>query len=391
MEAKNEKITLMYDFLKELGGLERVMFFQANALKDYNVEMVFSHVSEKDMRIITKEFGLRQDAKISQIGKGNNEIMQYIYSFLFPSRIRRIKTGIMISNSFMTSRMAYSKKKKYGNKYMAVLHHPPNFLYSRNRKWVNNLPRLMAYLAGLILSPVLKRADIKAVRNADVVLVSSKYTYNRIKKIYGVNPVIVYPAVSEKFVLIEREDAEKILEKFNIEKKFILLHGRMIKDKRPDLAVRAFSLLDKDLLLVISGTIEEKEKIKELIRELKLEEKVKILGRVSEEELVALYNLAECFLMSAPKEDFGLTPVEAMACGTPVVAWKDNAGPEETIIDGINGFFSKPYDTNDFADKINETLERKWDKNKIRDSVKKFSSNNIKKEFLKVIYELSHK
>ena len=93
--------------------------------------------------------------------------------------------------------------------------------------------------------------------------------------------------------------------------------------------------------------------------------------------------------MSAPKEDFGLTPIEAMSCGTPVIAWKDGAGPEETVINGVNGFFAKPYDINDMARKIEKVLDEKWNKEKIRKSIEKFSEPKIKKEFLKAIDNLS--
>lgn len=164
----------------------------------------------------------------------------------------------------------------------------------------------------------------------------------------------------------------------------------MIKDKRPDLAIISFSkvIKQKDVDLVISGTIEEENKIMELIKKLNLDGKVRILGKVSNEELIALYNGSKCFLMSAPKEDFGLTPIEAMACGCPVVAWNDGAGPSETVINNENGMLAKPYNTKDFAHKVINCLDKKWDKKQINKSTKKYSENEINKKLLDLVEKL---
>lgn len=373
-----KKITIMYDFLKELGGLERVMFFQANKLKKYfDVELLFSYISQNEKEAIARELGLSKDIKISQIGHSKNEIISLMLAFLFPSRITDTKTDLLLSHSFMCSRMAYKKKMQDNTPYIIMIHHPPNFLYSRNIQWVNNPARFFAYLLGAVLGPIVKKMDKAAVKNADMVLVNSNYTAGRIKQIYGIEPFVIYPPISPVFRPINKENAGKLLKKFKIDGDFILLHGRMIKDKRPDLAVEAFSKIKTDALLVISGTIEEEKKIKKMVKTLNLENKVKMLGRVSEDELVALYNLAKCFIMSAPKEDFGLTTVEAMACGCPVVAWRDNAGPQEIISENTNGLLAEPYNTTDLAKKIDAALENKWNKEKITGSVKKFSQDKI--------------
>jgi len=287
--------------------------------------------------------------------------------------------------------MAMKSKKINNTPYIVTLYHPPNFLYNTSLKWANNLPRKFAYLIGLVFGNYLRNLDKKAVKNADATIVISKYTAKRVKEIYGINPTIIYPVLAKNFKVIDKKEALKHLEKFNLGKPYVLLHGRMIKDKMPDMAIKAFHIAQKKLGidLVISGTIEEEENIKRLIKNLGIEKRVHILSRVSNEELVSLYNMAKCFLMSAPKEDFGLTPIEAMACGCPVIAWKDDAGPEETIIDGKTGYLAKPYSIDDFANKIILCLKSKQNKKEISKSVNKFSEENIKSKFLKTINKLN--
>jgi glycosyltransferase involved in cell wall biosynthesis len=385
---KMKKIIISYDFLKEIGGLERVMFFQANKLsKKYSVELLFGHVENKEKEKIVKELGLNKGINIESKNRGR-EIKNLISGFIFPFRKLSDRSELIISHSFMCSRAAWKRKIKEKTPYGVVLNHPPNFLYDSNLKWANNLPRKFAYVLGLFGKPILKKIDKKSVKNADFIISNSKYTSNRVKKIYGINSEIVYPVLTREFKIISKKEIKRNLEKFNLRTKFVLLHGRMIKDKRPDLAVKAFYLLSnkiKDLDLVISGTIEEEKKIKKLITDLGIEKKVKISGKVSKEELVSLYNCAECFLMSAPKEDFGLTPIEAMACGTPVVAWKDGAGPEETVIEEENGFLAKPYSIEDFSKKIEICLNKRWNKEKISKSVDKFSERNIEKKLFEIV------
>lgn len=391
-EKMKKKVTLIYDFLKELGGLERVIFFQANSLKKrYDVEIAFSYVSDFHKKIICKEFGLKNSIPIKKIHEGNKEILNYMKSILFPSYIKNIKTSLIVSHSFMSSRLALIKKEKERVPYIVFLHHPPNFLYDRNKLWVNNLPRLIAYLTGLIFFPIFRDLDIKTIKKADKVIVNSDYTRRRIEKIYSVKAEVIYPPISKNLRPVALKKAKKIIEKFEIRKDFILMHGRMIRDKRPDLGIRAFYKLNKEIDLIISGTIEEKEKIIKLIHDLKLEKSVKILGRVSEEELGALYSLAKCFIMPSPKEDFGLTVVEAMRCGCPVIAWKDNAGPQEIIKDNINGMLAEPYKIEKLSEKIEESLKKRWNKQEISDSVKQFSEQQIEKKFIKIVEEVLKK
>ena len=198
---------------------------------------------------------------------------------------------------------------------------------------------------------------------------------------------MVYPSLGKEFKIIDKQKALKSIKKFGIDKKFVLLHGRIIKDKRPDLAIKAFAKTNS-LQLVISGTLEEEKAIRDLIKELNIEKKVKIIGRVSKEELVALYNLSSCFLMSSPKEDFGLTPIEAMACGCPVVAWGDGAGPSETVINDINGYLVEPYDLEEFSSNITKLCNKKLNRAQISKSVKRFSQEVMKKQFLGIIEKI---
>lgn len=388
-----KKILLLYDFLKEIGGLERVLFFQANLLKKkYDSEIVCSYVSKRNKNEVIKELELNREIKVRPIGKFPNEILQMTFSFLFPHRARKLKTDLIISHSFMSSRMAYSKKKIDGTPYIVILYHPPNFIYSDIKGWANNLPRKFASLLGLFFKNKIKKADYHAVKNANVVIAISEYTARRVKKIYGINPVIVYPQLSKFFSVLNEKKKKEFLSKHKISKKFLLAHGRVIPDKNCGALLHIIKHLE-NVDLIISGNISEnyRKELEDKIIEMKLQNRVKVLGKISKEDLLGYYNCAELFLMPAKKEDFGLTPIEAVACGCPVVAWGDDAGPNETIIDGVNGLLAKPYNIHDFAEKIKIGLKSKWDREKMIGSVDKFSEKEVGEKFSQIIDDLFHK
>jgi glycosyltransferase involved in cell wall biosynthesis len=287
--------------------------------------------------------------------------------------------------------MLLTRKNRGEGNYIIIAQHPPNFLYDRTWAWVNNLPRFVAYTAGWFLGPLLRKWDKEAMMGADTIYVNSDYTKKRIERIYNHPSVkIMYPPIGDQFYVYsnkERAYLKKVLEEKGIKNDFVLLHGRQIKDKHPEWAIKAFSLMkDTSLSLVISGTIEEKNKLVDLISDLSITNRVHLLGRVSEEELLALYNHAKCFIMAAPKEDFGLTTVEALACGTPAIAWDDGAGPSE-VITKDNGLLAQPYDIIDMSMKLDKLVQKNYDRVKVSKSVDKFKAKKIKEEFLDAVKE----
>lgn len=390
----DKQINLLYGFLDELGGIERLIAFQANVLKKDSIftpKIFFIHIANGKEKLLNEQLGLVSDISIMQPVSNLGKIGNFIRHMLFPNKLYKLP-GVIVSHDFLSSRMALKRKEYgYGN-YIFFAQHPPNFLYDRSWSWVNNFPRFVAYCGGWILGPLLRKWDKEATLGADVVYVNSQYTKKRIERIYNhPNVKIMFPPISEQFRVCHpdrRRIQKAILEDKGIKKDFIHMHGRMIKDKCPQYGVQAFSLIqNKDIDLVISGTIEEKEKLEALIKEKGINDKVHLLGRVSEEELLALYNHASCFLVTAPKEDWGLTQIEAMSCGTPAVAWADQAGPQEQIIPKVNGLLARPYDIIDMSIMIDRVLETNYNRAKVSKSVDKFKAKKIKEEFLDAVKE----
>ncbi len=146
----------------------------------------------------------------------------------------------------------------------------------------------------------------------------------------------------------------------------IVHFGRMRKYKSIDLVIKAFGLIKERLpaaRLLIVGEGPEKPNLVRLAGETGFGESVEFLGAVSNSELVRLLNRSHLFVNASPKEGWGLTIVEANACGVPVVASR-RPGLQDSVKDGQTGFLAEYGDVRGFADKALELLTdaEKWDR-----------------------------
>jgi glycosyltransferase involved in cell wall biosynthesis len=235
------------------------------------------------------------------------------------------------------------------------------------------------------MSPALKFIDLKSVSCSDLVLANSRFTAKKIKLIYGVKAEVCYPPVdTDIFKPLSGKLLESTRSKFG--NPLILSGGRIAAVKRWEWLIEMMYHVKKEFpeaVLVITGEISRSNfsYVKWLIeraRKLGVRRNIKFLGFKSLEELVKLYNAADVYVYSAPREDFGLCPVEAMACGTPVVVWNDGSGPCETVLEGKTGFRAEPYNIEDLAEKALKAIIS-FDKAKTG----KFFPKYIKQKFSK--------
>jgi glycosyltransferase involved in cell wall biosynthesis len=176
-----------------------------------------------------------------------------------------------------------------------------------------------------------------AVRRADQIIAVSESTKNDLIQRLGAPEgkiTVVYEAADPLFRPVERGDALAALRsKFPLPEEFILFVSTIEPRKNIGALLRAYSRLRNDYKttagLVLAGAIGWlSEQVFEEVERLGLRPHVTFLGRVETEDLVYLYNAARCLAHPALYEGFGLTPLEAMASGAPVVASKVSSLPE---------------------------------------------------------------
>jgi glycosyltransferase involved in cell wall biosynthesis len=180
--------------------------------------------------------------------------------------------------------------------------------------------------AGLkTLAAPLRRWDLKAAKRPDVIIANSTHIQSEIKKYYGRDSVVISPPVNtDRFSKPENQ---------NLPRSGFLISGRQTPYKRFDLAVQACSELNLQLTVIGDGP--DHPRLRRLAGEY-----VTFFGKVSDEELEKAFASADALIFPG-LDDFGITPVEALASGTPVIAY-EGGGALDYVIPGKTGeFFSE--------------------------------------------------
>lgn len=200
-------------------------------------------------------------------------------------------------------------------------------------------------------------ADRISVKHASIVLTNGDHVSAWIREVYGVEnhvcPAGCHPILLEDLEYTSRWQGQLHVNGWTIPKPYILLTNRHSPAKRFEYALWALKSIKRtsaNVPLVITGQeTEYTDQLRYLVDGLGLRDAVHFVGLVPELDLTRLYQNAAVYVYPAPEEDFGMGIVEAMATGTPVVAW-DNGGPTVTVRDGVTGFLVEPYDTEAFAE-----------------------------------------
>lgn len=199
------------------------------------------------------------------------------------------------------------------------------------------------------------KLDIEYASYADSILVNSYYSHENLLKVYGLNSQVSYLGIDINHFKCHNLPREN----------FILSVGMIVENKGFDFIIKSVGKVDKKFRpkLIITG-YSVYPKWKNYLIQLAKDEGVELelLEGISYDELVELYNRAKLFVFGSYLEPFGLVPLEALACGTPVVSVKEG-GMRETVVHNQNGFLVDR-DERKFGEAIEKLLtnDELWDK-----------------------------
>ncbi|HJM82376.1 MAG TPA: glycosyltransferase [Nitrospinota bacterium] len=205
--------------------------------------------------------------------------------------------------------------KPSGTPHISYCHTPMRYAWDQYNTYFNRSrfsPALL-YLIGKVM-PHMRKWDRKSASRVDMFIANSQNVSDRIRKCYRVEAKTIYPPVDTSFYELPDIKTER--------KKYLVVSS-FAPYKRIDLTIRAFNKLGEPLVIVGSG--EDEKHLKEMARP-----NIEFLESVSNKELKLLYQSAKALIYPG-EEDFGIIPVEAMACGTPVIAF-GRGGALETVI-----------------------------------------------------------
>ena len=290
---------------------------------------------------------------------------------------------IIISSSSAEAKNAgFHQKPKTKNQKLPIhfcyCHTPTRYYWSHYEEYRNMMEfGIWNPIARFVLDHLiswLRRVDYAAAQRVDFFIANSRNTQERIAKYYNRESEVIYPGVeimqNEKFKIQNYNSQNLESWILNLESSYYLGLGRCIPYKRFDLLVDAFNESGRRLILCTATDTP-------LFRELRARSKPNIEWkyRVSNEEKDKLMKWAKAFLFP-PLEDFGLVPIEAMAMGTPVIAYGE-WGALETVVDGVTGVFFTPQTPGALNQAIDryETIE--WDRARIREHAEQFSKERF--------------
>ncbi len=239
--------------------------------------------------------------------------------------------------------------------HLCYCHTPTRYLWSDTHQYVADLPypRFMKWAIRRMLTR-LRAWDQQAAQRVDRFIANSRNVSERIAKYYRRDSVVVYPPVDVARFTVTRPAG-----------RFFLTGGRLVPYKRFDLVVQAFNRLG--IPLQVFGEGPESPKLRALAKP-----NVRLLGKISPEALAECY--ARCRAFIQPQvEDFGITAVEAMAAGRPVIAY-GAGGAMETVVPGLTGALFEEQTWESLADAVVRFQPEAYEPEKIRRSARQFSA-----------------
>jgi glycosyltransferase involved in cell wall biosynthesis len=255
--------------------------------------------------------------------------------------------------------------------HISYIHTPMRYAWDMQSQYLKDagLDKGLRGFFARVLLHYLRIWDIRTVTGVDYFVANSKFIAQRIMKLYKREAAVIYPPVDiDRFsVGTEKED-------------FYVTISRLVSYKKVDLIIRAFEHLE-DKKLVVIGDGPEMKSLKKIAPS-----NVILMGFQSEAVIEDMLQRARAFIYAAV-EDFGIVPVEAQACGTPVIAY-GKGGVLETVIEGETGYFFEEQSVDSLREAI-VTFERSapLDPNLIRQNAERFNKSRFLREMSTFVEE----
>ena len=305
------KIALIHDWFYHVAGAEKVFSNILQLYPDADIYCLFEKVSSKEKQL------LFNNKKIHTTFLQYIPFIEKMYKILLPifpyaiSTLDVSKYDLIISSSHAVAKGVKTNKNQI---HICYCHTPMRYVWDLKNQYLKSYNFLLKYAMNAILNKM-KKWDYKISQNVDYYIANSHFIAKRIKKNYHRESIIIEPSIDiSKFEIADTKED------------YYITTSRFVYYKRLDIIIETFQkITDKNLVIIGSG-----DEFNAFKNRTKNNANIKLLGSIEEVLLIETLKKAKAFIFAA-EEDFGIAPIEAQACGIPVIGF-GKGGLLETII-----------------------------------------------------------
>ena len=356
------KKALVADWYYVNGGAEKVIHSLNNIWNDFDhfALIDFLPVEERDYVFSGKSDKVKTSfiQKLPTARANHRKFLE-----LFPKAIEQFDLtdyDLVVSSSASIAKGVLTHVNQVHISYM---HSPMRYAWDLYFQYLQEakLKGVKSWYAKKVLHKI-RLWDVINTNRVDHIVANSNYIAKRIKKIYRRDATVIYPPVDITNFSLE-------LNKEN----YYLTASRMVPYKKMDLIIEAFSKMPEKKLLVI-GDGPDMTTIKQ-----KATKNIQLLGHVPFQDMIVYMQKAKAFVFAA-EEDFGIVPVEAQACGTPVLAF-GKGGARETVLEGVSGRFFQEQTVASIIEGVKKMDHTDFKYDLVRKNAERFRKNRFESEF----------
>ncbi|MFP1761492.1 glycosyltransferase family 4 protein [Lonsdalea quercina] len=364
--SDNYKVGIVTDWLVTYAGAEKVLKEMLAVYPKAELYSVIDFFDEKSRELIANKKATT--TFIQKFPKAKKSYQKYLP--FMPLAIEQLDVSaydVVLSSSHAVAKGVITGPDQL---HISYVHSPMRYAWDLQHQYLKEtgLNKGMKGFIAKVLLHKLRLWDYRTANGVDHFVANSQFIARRINKIYRREADVIYPPVDiSSFEFSDKKE------------EFYLTASRLVPYKKVDLIVEAFAKMPEKKLLVI-GDGSDMEKIKALAKP-----NIELLGYQSDAALIGYMQRAKAFVFAA-EEDFGISPVEAQACGTPVIAF-GKGGALETVrplgVDKPTGLFFEQQTAASLCQAVNdfEQLDGKLLAEDCRENALRFSVNRFQLEF----------
>ncbi len=361
------KVVLLHDWLTGFRGGERVLEAMCELYKDAPLYTLIYDKGSASPLIEDRKITVSALNKIPGISTHYRKFLPF-----FPSAIDNLKikenAQVVLSSSHCVIK---GLKKPKGSIHISYIHSPMRYMYDQFEVYFGKHAPLYQQLGAKAFRSYITNWDIKSNENVDYMIANSAFIQKRIKQYYNRESVVIHPFVDLK-------DFRPLQSGPNKKEDFYLMVTAFAPNKRVDLAIETFNQNKKRLKIIGSG---QQEKWLKSIANPNIE----FYGNLSREEVIQNMRSARGFIFPGV-EDFGITPLESLASGTPVIAFKEG-GVLETLTPETATFFTEAT-SQSLNDAINRFEKENFDLKNLYERAEEFSKESFQKKISNFISQV---